>query len=122
MPRPVGYRLTTSTSATLVAILTIGGGSSVVGDGRWWSIKEVMAHLADAGRPVSDTTVRSMLAKDYLRGWYTEPGRHARIEPASVDELIPLLHLRLGPERVAALEALAERNRRLRGGVEEANG
>lgn len=111
MPPPVGYRLTTSTSATLVAILTIGDGSDVVGDGRWWSVKEVMAHLADAGTPVSDTTVRSMLAKDYLRGWYTEPGRHARIEPESVNDLIPILKLRLGAARDVALNALAERNR-----------
>jgi hypothetical protein len=86
-------------------------GRSVVGNGEWWSVKEVITHLKTAGRPVSDTTVRSMLAKDYLRGWYTEPGHHARIEPASVDDLIPILRMRLGAERDAALDALARRNR-----------
>lgn len=82
----------------------------MVGDGRWWSVKEVQARLAEAGRPVSDTTVRSMLARYHLRGWYTEPGHHARIEPASVDALIPILRMRLGAEREAALADLAERN------------
>jgi hypothetical protein len=101
--------------------LTIGDGSGVVGDGRWWSVKEVMAHLAEAGHPVSDTTVRSMLAKDYLRGWYTEPGRHARIEPSSVDQLIPILKLRLGAEREAALSDLAQGNRASRGEAGQPN-
>jgi hypothetical protein len=98
--------------------LTIGDRGSVVGDGRWWSVKEVMTYLRDAGHPVSDTTVRSMLAKDYFRGWYTEPGRHARVEPASVDELIPILKLRLGPEREAALADLAQQNRARRGSTD----
>jgi hypothetical protein len=82
----------------------------VVGDGRWWSVKEVMDHMAAAGCPVSDTTVRSMLAKHLLRGWYTA-GKHARIEPDSVDELIPWLKRPLGDEREAGLSGLAERNK-----------
>lgn len=94
----------------------------MVGGGRWLSVKEAMARFADAGRPVSDTTVRSMLAKDLLRGWYTEPGRHARIEPASVDDLIPILRMRLGPDRELALDALADRNRRSRGETGEPAG
>ena len=69
-----------------------------------------MQRFREAGRPVSDTTVRSMLAQDLLRGWYTEPGRHARIEPASVDDLIPLLLMKLVPKRDAALEGLRRRN------------
>jgi hypothetical protein len=83
----------------------------LVGDGRWWTVKEAMTRFREAGRSVSDTTVRSMLAQDLLRGWYTEPGRHARIEPASVDQLIPLLLMKLGPARDDALEGLKRKNR-----------
>jgi len=102
--------LTFNTSATLLVILTIGV-NAVVGKSGWWSIKEVIDHLEQAGCPVSDTTVRSMLAHDRLRGWYTEPGRHARIEPASVTELIPLLRMKPGAERNAAMKTLSRRNR-----------
>ena len=83
---------------------------TLVGDGTWLTVKEVMARLAAAGRPVSDTTVRTMMSRDLLRGWYTEPGRHARIEPASVDELIPLLLMKPGEKRDSAMDALRERN------------
>lgn len=81
----------------------------MVGDGTWLSVGEAMERFAAAGTPVSDTTVRSYLERGWLVAWYTG-GNHARIAPASVDELVPLLKLRPGEERTRKLAELAERN------------
>lgn len=86
----------------------------MVADGDELTVKGAQERFLAAGLRMSDTTVRSYLAKDWLRGWYTG-GNHARIEPESVDELVPLLRLRLGEERTKALDALAEANRAKRG-------
>lgn len=81
---------------------------TLVGDGKFWTVKETQERLAAAGLPASDTTVRSMVEKRYLRAWWTIGG-HTRIEPASVEELIPFLELPPA-ERRAQLEGLARHN------------
>lgn len=58
----------------------------------------------------SDTSVRAWLTDNLLRARWT-PGGHARIEPTSVDELLPLLRIPPGLEREKAFEDLRERNR-----------
>ncbi len=60
----------------------------MVGDGTWLSVAEAVARLREAGYDDSPQTVRRLMAAGILRGRLTELGRHRRIEPKSVDELI----------------------------------
>lgn len=75
-----------------------------MGDGTELTVGETVARLN-----VSDTTVRSYVTGNLLRARWTGGG-HARIDPASVDELEPLLLIPPGDARAKALDELRARN------------
>lgn len=77
----------------------------MVGDGTWLTVREASSRLG-----VSPQTARNYAADDLLYV-YRLAGRHRRFEAASVDALMPLLRMPLGPERDEALEKLRRANR-----------
>lgn len=77
----------------------------MVGDGTELTVGEALVRLN-----VSDTTVRSYVTTGLLRARWTGGG-HARIEAASVNELLPLLKIPPGADRDQAFAALRARNR-----------
>lgn len=83
---------------------------TLVGDGTYLTVGEAMDRLKAAGCPASDSTVRAYIERDQLRAWYTGGG-HARIEPDSVDELVPVLKMKKGAAKDAAMEELRRKNR-----------
>lgn len=66
---------------------------------------------------VSRQTVVNMVDRDELRAHYTQGG-HRRVDRKSVEDLLDVLRIPPGADRVTALADLVERNRRLRNAVE----
>lgn len=68
--------------------LTLRRDGTVVGDGTWLRMAEVVARLRAAGYQDSESTVRRMIDAGELRVYRSRLGGHRRILAASVDALI----------------------------------
>ncbi|WP_346536924.1 helix-turn-helix domain-containing protein [Micromonospora sp. DPT] len=79
---PLGSRLPDLVNSTGLA------GGTVVGDGTWLTIGEVLAKLREAGFTDSESTVRRMIDDGQLKSHRTERGGHRRVRATSVEDLI----------------------------------